>query len=249
MAITTIGALISTLSAVVIAQSTRPEIFQISPTNGPEGSRVEITGKNFQGASAVLLGTSSAAVSLISPETLIILIPHQSITSTITVDTPQGRASSPFAFVIANDPRVPDEVSYKDGYVNAIAPPRNFKSALLWGIAIVVTRVPGHESVEMEIASTQLICRVDGKGVILNDNQGNARGGIRQGLYCRWVWTIGACRPSPTAWVETITKPEPGIGISLRRSGRMRRSQISEAHNSKKSRADSRPRHTAFCRG
>jgi hypothetical protein len=48
MAITTIGALISTLSAVVIAQSTRPEIFQISPTSGPEGSRVEITGKNFR---------------------------------------------------------------------------------------------------------------------------------------------------------------------------------------------------------
>jgi hypothetical protein len=136
---------------------------------------VDITGKNFQGASAVLLGTSSAAFSLISPETL---IPHKSITSTITVVTPQGRASRPFAFVIANDPRVPDEVSYKTGCVNAVAPPRDFKSALLWGIAIVVTRVPGPESAEMEIASTQLICRVDGKGVILNDNQGNVRGGL-----------------------------------------------------------------------
>jgi hypothetical protein len=68
MAITTIGALISTHSAVVIAQSTRPEIFQISPTSGPEVSRVEITGKNFQGASAVLLGTSSAAFNLIPPK-------------------------------------------------------------------------------------------------------------------------------------------------------------------------------------
>ena len=82
-----------------------------------------------------------------------------------------GRASSPFAFVISNDPRVPDEVSYKAGYVNAVAPPRDFKSALLWGIAIVDTRVPGHESAEVEIASTQLICRVDGKDVILNDDK------------------------------------------------------------------------------
>jgi IPT/TIG domain len=178
IAITTVGALIPTLSAVVIAQSTRPEIFQTSPTSGPEGSRVEITGKNFQGGSAVLLGTSSAAFSLISPETLVTLIPHKSITSTITVVTPLGRASSPFAFVIANDPRVPDEASYKAGYVNAVAPPRDFKSALLGGIAIVVTRVPGHESAEMEIASTQRICRVDGKGVILNDNKGNVRGGL-----------------------------------------------------------------------
>jgi hypothetical protein len=145
---------------------------------------VEITGKNFPGASAVLLGTSSAAFSLISPETLVTLIPHKSITSTITVVTPQGRASSPFAFVIANDPRVPDEVRYKAGYVNAVAPPRNFKSALLWRIAIVVTRVPGHESAEVEIASTQLICRVDGKDVILNDDKGNVRGGF----YHREPW-------------------------------------------------------------
>jgi len=123
-----------------------------------------------------LLGTSSAAFSLISPETLVTLIPHKSITSTITVVTPQGRASSPSAFVIANDPRVPDEVSYKTGYVNAVAPPRDFKSALLWRIAIVDTRVSGHESAEVEIASTQLICRVDGKDVIVNDDKGNVRG-------------------------------------------------------------------------
>lgn len=123
IAITTIGALISTLSAVVIAQSTRPRDFPNFAHQRSEGSRVEITGKNFPGASAVLLGTSSAAFSLISPETLVTLIPYKSITSTITVVTPQGRASSPLAFVIANDPRVRDEVSYKAGYVNAVAPP------------------------------------------------------------------------------------------------------------------------------
>jgi hypothetical protein len=182
--ITTIAALISTLSALVIAQSTRPEIFRISPTSGPEGSRVEITGKNLEGASAVLLGTSSADFSLVSPETLVTLIPHKSITSTITVLTPHGRASSPFAFMISNDPRVPDEVSYKAGYVNTDAPPRDFKSALLWGIAIADTRVSGHESAEVEIASTQLTCRVDSKDVMLNDDKGNVRGG----LYRREPW-------------------------------------------------------------
>jgi hypothetical protein len=184
IAITTIAALISTFSAIVIAQSTRPEIFRISPTSGPEGSRVEITGKNLEGASAVLLGASSADFSLISSETLVTLIPHKSITSTITVVTPQGRASSPFAFVISNDPRVPNEVSYKAGYVNPVPPPRDFKSALLWGIAIADARVPGYESAEVEIASTQLSCRVDGKDVILNDDSGNVRGG----LYSRNPW-------------------------------------------------------------
>lgn len=178
------GTLIATLSALAIAQTSRPEILRISPTSGPEGSRVEITGKNLQEASAVFLGTTSSTFTLVSPEELIILIPHKSVTSTITVATPRGRAASPFAFVISNDPRIPDEVSYKAGYVNPIPPPRDFKSAMLWGIAIADTRVPGHESAEVEIASTQLTCRADGKDVILNDDSGNVRGG----LYRRDPW-------------------------------------------------------------
>jgi len=172
------GTLIATLSAVAIAQTSRPEILRISPTSGPEGSRVEITGKNLQEASAVFLGTTSSTFTLVSPEELIIFIPNKSVTSTITVATPRGRAASPFAFVISNDPRVPDEVSYKAGYVNPIPPPRDFKSAMLWGIAIADTRVPGHESAEVQIASTQLTCRVDGKDVILNDDSGDVRGGL-----------------------------------------------------------------------
>ena len=68
--------------------------------------------------------------------------------------------------------------------MNPVPPPRDFKSALLWGIAIADTRVPGYESAEVEIASTQLTCRVDGKDVILNDDTGNVRGG----LYRRNPW-------------------------------------------------------------
>jgi len=178
------GALISILSAAGVAQSTRPEILRISPTSGPEGSRVEIAGKNLQDASAVFFGSTSSVFLFVSPEELITLIPHKSVTSAITVVTPRGRAASPFAFAIFNDPRVPDEVSYKAGYVNPVAPPRDFKSALLWGIAIADTRVLGNESAEVEIASTQLACRVDGKDVVLNDDSGNVRGG----LYRRDPW-------------------------------------------------------------
>jgi len=117
IAIAMIGVLISTPLAVVIAQTARPEILRISPTSGPEGSRVEITGQNLQGVSAVLLGATSSTFSLVSPEELIAFIPHKSITSAITVVSPVGHAVSPFAFVVTNDPRVPEEVSYKAGYV------------------------------------------------------------------------------------------------------------------------------------
>ena len=103
----TYGALISIPPAVAIAQTLRPEILRISPTSGPEGSRVEIRGKNLKEASAVFLGSIDSAFVLVSPEEITTLIPHKSVTSTITVVTPRGRASSPFGFVVLNDPRVP----------------------------------------------------------------------------------------------------------------------------------------------
>jgi hypothetical protein len=187
------AALISTLCA----QTTRPEILRISPTSGPEGSRVEITGQNLQEASTVLSGSASSVFQIVSPEELIMLIPHKSVTSPITVVTPRGRVASPFAFVITNDPRVPDEVSCKAGYVNPVAPPGDFKSAMLWGIAIADTRVPAYESAAVEIASTQLTCRVDGKDVLLNDDEENVRGG----LYQREPWFSGnQAEPMPLVY-------------------------------------------------
>ena len=194
-----------------IAQTSHPEILSISPTSGPEGIRVEITGKNLQEASAVYLGTTDSAFNLVSPEELITLIPHKSVTSTFTVVTPRGRASSPFAFVISNDPRVPDEVSYKAGYVNPVPPPRDFKSALLWGIAIADTRVPGHESAEVEIASTQLTCRVDGKDMILN----NDRGAVRGGLYRRDPW-FGTDQHDPMPLTHDVANHAVVLPVGLR---------------------------------
>jgi hypothetical protein len=82
------------------------------------------------------------------------------------------------------DPRVPDDVRWKVGYVNPVPPPPEFSSALLWGIAIADTRVPDFRSATIEIAWTQLSCRVAGTRVVLNDDQGSVRGG----LYLRRPW-------------------------------------------------------------
>jgi hypothetical protein len=198
--------LISAPAAPALGQTGPPEILRISPPSGPEGSRVEITGKNLYQASAVFFGTTNSSFRVISPEELITLIPHKSVTSTITIVTPRGRALSPFAFVISNDPRVPDEVSYKAGYENSVPPPPDFKSALLWGIAIADTRVPDYESSKVEIASTQLTCRVDGKDVILNDDTGTVRGG----LYRRDPW-FGTDQHDPMP----VTRDEPNQAAVL----------------------------------
>ncbi len=161
-----------------------PEITRISPTSGPEGTRVEITGRNLRDVSRVLFGATGADFKMISAEELIAIVPHRTVTSIITVITPRVRAASPVSFVVSNDPRVPDEASYKAGYVNSTPAPEGFSSVLLWGIAIADTRVTGYASATVEVAWTQLSCRADGREVVLNDDRGSVRGG----LYRRNPW-------------------------------------------------------------
>lgn len=89
-----------------------------------------------------------------------------------------------FVCLAQNDSRVPPEVRYKHGYVNILGKPAEFTSAMLWGIAIADTRVPGYEQAQVEIQQTRLTCRADGKDVVLNDDSGAIRGG----LYRRFPW-------------------------------------------------------------
>ena len=128
---------------------------------------------------------------------MVAIVPHRVFSSNIVVVTPQGRGASPSAFVVTNDPRIPDEVSYKAGYVNPARAPADFNSARLWGIAIADTRVPGHESAQVEVAWTRLTCQIDGREVVLNDDSGQVRGG----LYQRQPWFASdAHDPIPLAY-------------------------------------------------
>ena len=170
------------LSAV--AQVGPPEILSFLPASGPEGTRVEVSGQNLVGISAVLFGGTAAVFQLVSPQKVVAIVPHRVFTSNIVAVTPQGRGASLSAFVVTNDPRIPDEVSYRAGYVNPVRAPANFNSARLWGIAIADTRVPGHESAQVEVAWTRLTCQIDGREVVLNDDSGQVRGG----LYQRQPW-------------------------------------------------------------
>jgi hypothetical protein len=90
----------------------------------------------------------------------------------------------PFLSLGQTHSRIPDEVRYKSGYINPVPKPSDFTSAMLWGIAIADTRVPGYEKARVEVAHTQLSCRVDGTDITLNDDRGNLRGG----LYRRHPW-------------------------------------------------------------
>jgi hypothetical protein len=189
------GFLLAGLSAA--AQVGPPEILRVSPSSGPEGTRVVISGTNLVGISSVLFGATEAVFEPVSSEMAVAIVPHKVSSSNIVVITPQGRGASPSEFLVMNDPRIPDEVSYKAGYVNPVPAPANFNSARLWGIAIADTRVPGHASARVEVAWTRLSCRVDGREVVLNDDMGQARGG----LYQRQPWFASdAHDPIPLAY-------------------------------------------------
>jgi len=109
--------------------------------------------------------------------------------------------------VAQTDPRIPSEVRYKSRYVNPIPKPANFTSAMLWGIAIADTRVPGYQKAQVEIYHAQLTCRVDGKNIVLNDDEGELRGG----LYRRHPW-FGTDEhdPTPGAYSEIPTSRKTG---------------------------------------
>lgn len=170
-------------SAGAFAQAA-PQILSFSPTSGVEGSRVEISGSNLQLATSVLFGKSPATFAVISPVKLIALVPRWTSESPITVVTAHGKTTSAIAFLVRNDPRVPDDVGWKGGYVNPAPPPWPFHAVLLWGIGIADTRVAGYQSAKVEVAATRLWCRVNGKDVILTDDAGKLRGG----LYLRHPW-------------------------------------------------------------
>ena len=161
-----------------------PEVLRISPTSGPEGTRIEVSGRNLRQTTSVLFGRVEADFKVLSDDRLIVIVPHRSESSKLVVKTAAGHSESPSQFVVRNDPRVPEEASFKAGYVNTIPIPAGFSAVLLWGIAIADTREAGFENATVEVKRTQLSCRVDGHEVISNDDTGQLRGG----LYRRNPW-------------------------------------------------------------
>jgi hypothetical protein len=100
------------------------------------------------------------------------------------------------------DPRIPAEVRFKSAYINPVPKPPDFDSAMLWGIAIADTRVRSFEKAQVEIARTQLSCKVDGKDVVLNDDRADIRGG----LYRRNPWFgTDVHTPIPLAYSDDHT--------------------------------------------
>ena len=75
-----------------------PVITGFSPTSGPVGTSVTVSGSNFTGATAVTLGGTPAISPLVSDTQITATVPAGAKTGPITVVTPAGFATSSQSF-------------------------------------------------------------------------------------------------------------------------------------------------------
>nr|WP_249355532.1 IPT/TIG domain-containing protein [Chloracidobacterium sp. D] len=84
-----------------------PTISSFSPTSGPVGTSVTITGTNFLNVSSVTFGDLPAPFTVTSPTQLTATVPVGAVTAPIRVITPAGSATSATSFTVI--PRVPPQ--------------------------------------------------------------------------------------------------------------------------------------------
>ena len=84
-----------------------PVISSFTPTNGPAGTQVVITGSNFIGTPSVTFGGTAATVLTVNSSTQITAtVPSGASSGPITVTTPNGQASSATAYQVSPAPTI-----------------------------------------------------------------------------------------------------------------------------------------------
>jgi hypothetical protein len=105
-----------------------PTISSLSPSSGPAGTSVTITGSSLTGASSVSFNGVTAAFTVDSDTQITVTVPNSATTGLISVTTPGGTASSPSSFTVL----VPSTLTFSaaaDAYVAADHAQKNFGTA------------------------------------------------------------------------------------------------------------------------
>ncbi len=91
---------------VTVSNDSPPTISSFTPTSGPVGTSVTISGTNFTGASAVLFNGTSASFAVNSATAITATVPAGATSGPISVTTADGTASSSGSFTVINPPTI-----------------------------------------------------------------------------------------------------------------------------------------------
>src|SRR5207248_1023624 len=83
-----------------------PTISSFTPSSGPVGTSVTISGTNFNGATAVLFNSVSASFTVSSATAITATVPAGATSGPISVTTSGGTASSAASFTVINPPTI-----------------------------------------------------------------------------------------------------------------------------------------------
>jgi hypothetical protein len=100
------GLLMADLVVQAAGTAQPPTITGFSPTNGPVGTGVSISGTKFSGATAVKFNGVSATFTVNSSTNISATVPTSATTGTIAVTTPGGTATSAASFAVSTAPAV-----------------------------------------------------------------------------------------------------------------------------------------------
>ena len=87
-------AAVATGSALAATHVAAPSISSFSPTSAKVGAKVMISGKNFKGATSVMLGSTKLTFKVVSAGSISATIPTKAKSGTLTIVTKGGKATS-----------------------------------------------------------------------------------------------------------------------------------------------------------
>ena len=121
--LTTPGGSATSANSFTVTASPKPTITGFSPTTGPAGTSVTITGTGFTGASAVQFNGTTAVFSITDDLHITATVPFGATTGTITVTTSGGTAPSGSNFKVTTLPHVMVIVMENKAYNSANGSP------------------------------------------------------------------------------------------------------------------------------
>jgi hypothetical protein len=109
--VTTPGGSVTSAGTLTVSAPQPPVVSGFTPTSGPWGTQITITGQNFVGATAVKIGGQAATFTVTDADDISATVPASATTGVVAVTTTGGSASSSSVFTVVTGATVAPSVS------------------------------------------------------------------------------------------------------------------------------------------